>query len=127
MRLHSDDFKGMPLLNYDFMFRNHKINSFWTRSGFERSVNKLERRIINDLTNFEKYVVRWHKIFTPLKTTIDGNIVGLKNMTVDERLEKTRLTKMFNDARHKNKDYATNILKWIEVDDLTIKNILGNN
>jgi hypothetical protein len=34
---------------------------------------------------------------------------------------------MFTDARGDNKGFATNILKWIEVDDLTIKKILGNN
>jgi hypothetical protein len=57
MRIHSDDFKGMPLMNYDFMFKNHKFKSYWTKSGFARSIKNLELRIITDLTNFEKYVV----------------------------------------------------------------------
>ncbi len=34
MRLHSEDFRGIPLFNYDFMFREHKLSSYWTKSGF---------------------------------------------------------------------------------------------
>ena len=124
MRLHVDDYKGIPLLNYDSMFKNHKLNSYWTRWGLEKSVKKLENRIVVDLTNFEKYVFRWHKLYKPICTTIEGDIIGLKNMTINERLEKTRLTKNFYDSKIKNKNYAANILKWLEVDELEIKNIL---
>jgi len=125
MRLHVDDFKGMPLFNYDFMFREHKLKCFWTKSGFKKSVKRLEQRIVSDLTNFEKYVSRWHKLFKPLKTTIEGDIIGLKEMTIEEKLETTRLTKRFNEVKHKNKDEATKILKWLEVDELTTKSILN--
>lgn len=125
MRLHVDDFKGIPLFNYDSMFRNHKLKSSWTKFGFKKSVEKLEQRIETDLSDFDKYVRRWNKIFSPLKTTIDGEIIGLKNLTIDERLKITRLTKRFNEAKHKNKVYATNVLKWLEIDDLEIKKILS--
>ncbi|MBC7651235.1 MAG: hypothetical protein H7101_05755 [Deinococcales bacterium] len=111
MRLHSDDFKGIPLLNYDFMFRNHKLKSYCTKWGLERSIKKLEHRIVTDLTNFDKYVARWHKIFSPLQTTIEGEIIGHSNMSFDKRPEMTGLIKRFNDAKHKDKKHATSILK----------------
>jgi hypothetical protein len=31
MRLHVDDFRGIPLFNYDFMFRNHKLATYFTK------------------------------------------------------------------------------------------------
>jgi hypothetical protein len=88
-------------------------------------VKKLEQRIVSDLTNFEKYVSRWYKLFKPLKTTIEGDIIGLKEMTIEEKLETTRLTKRFNEVKHKHRDEATKILKWLEVDELTTKSILN--
>jgi hypothetical protein len=124
MRLHSDDFKGIPLFNYDFMFRNHKLSSFWTKKGFEKSIKKLEQRIVADLTNFEKYVIRWHKLFKPIKTTVDGKIIGFESMTLNEKLEVTRLAKTFNEEKKKDKKQAAITLKWLDFDDLTIKSIL---
>ena len=124
MRLNSDDFEGVPLFNYDFMFRNHKLDSYLTKSGYKKSINKLQNRIIADLSNFEKYIKRWHKKFTPLQTTIEGKIVGLTNMTVDQRLELTGLTKQFKEANIKYKEHAKNILTWLEVDELEIKKII---
>ncbi|MEA5426537.1 hypothetical protein [Arcicella lustrica] len=125
MQLNVDDFKGIPLLNYDFMFRSHKLAHFWTKRGFEKSLRKLEFRIVEDLSNFEKYIDRWHKMYNPLNTTIEGNIIGFEKMTINERLEATRLTKRFNDTKYKNNAEAMYILKWLDVDDLTIQNILG--
>lgn len=124
MRLNSDDFKGVPLFNYDFMFRNHKLESYLTGSGYKKSVNKLHNRITADLNNFEKYIKRWHKKFTPFQTTIEGKIIGLTNMTVDQRLELTGLTKQFKEANIKYKEHAKNILTWLEVDESEIKRII---
>jgi hypothetical protein len=125
MRLHVNDFKGMPLVNYDFWFKNHKLKSYFTKNGFDKSVKKLSNRIERDLTDFDKYVSRWFKLHNPMPTTIEGKIKGLNAMTVNERLYITGLMKQFEEAKHKNKEYATNILKWLEVDELSIKTILG--
>ena len=126
MRLHIDDFRGIPLLNYDFMFREHKLKCYWTKWGFKKRVKQLEQRMVTDLTNFQKYVERWYKLYTPLRTTIEGEIIGLKEMTVADRLEATRLTKRFYQARDKDKSEAAKILKWLEVEDLTIDSILNS-
>jgi hypothetical protein len=124
MRLNTGDFKGIPLLNIDFMFRNHKLNSSFTKWGYNRSAKKLERRIINDFSNFEKFIGRWNSLFKPLKTTADGEIVGLKNMTLNERLEVTRLKDRFKEAKIKHKQHAENMLRWIEIEESKIKRII---
>lgn len=124
MRLHVDDFKGIPLFNFDFNFRNHQLTKFFTKSGLQKSVKKLSKRIEKDLKYFKKYEHRWFHLFTPLKTTVEGKIVGLNAMTVNERLHITGLTKQFEEARRKNKEYAANILTWLEVDKSSINKIL---
>ena len=65
MRLHVNDFKGTPLLNYDFWFKNHKLKGYFTKAGFNKSIEKLGKRIEIDLTNFNKYVERWFKLHKP--------------------------------------------------------------
>lgn len=116
MRLHVDDFKGIPLFNYDFMFKNHKLKFFFTKNGFDKSVKKLSTRIENDLTDFNKYVKRWNKIHKPIITTVEGKIEGLNNMTVNERLYASGLMNEFDKAMRKDKQRAIQILKWLQVD-----------
>ena len=124
MRLNVNDFKGVPLFNFDFMFRNHKLRSSFTKWGFNRNSKKLEKRIIADFNNFEKYVGRWNNLFEPLKTSVEGEIIGLKNMTIIERLEVARLKEKFKEAKIKHKEHAENMLRWIEIEENEIKQIM---
>jgi hypothetical protein len=127
MRLHVDDFKGVPLLNYDFMFRQHKLSSYLTKRGFERSEKKLGNRIEKDLANINKYLVRWHKLHKPVSVTNEGKVERLATMTVSERLDAFNLTEKFGRARIADREYAIKILKWLEVDDTLIKKALDPN
>ena len=124
MRLNIDDFKGIPLLNFDFMFRNHKLNSSLTKWGFTRNLKRLKRILEADFKSFEKYIDRWNNLFKPVMTTVEGEIIGLKSMNLNERLEIARLTEKFKEAKIKYKEQAENILKWIEIDESEIKKIM---
>jgi len=75
MRLRCDDFKGPPLLNYHYMFRNHKIKSYLTKSGLTRSANDLSKIIGSDLTDIDYFVKRWHDLHQPATTTWEGHPV----------------------------------------------------
>jgi hypothetical protein len=124
MRLNVDDFKGIPLFNFDFIFRNHKLKSPLTKWGFNRNQKRLKRILKADLKNFEKYIDRWNNLYKPLMTTVEGEIVGLKSMNLNERLEIARLTEKFKEAKIKYKEQAKNMLKWVEIDDSEIKSIM---
>lgn len=76
MRLHVDDIKGPPILDYNHMFRNHKIKSYHTRIGLEKRAEELGRIIESDLTNIDSFVKRWHEIHQPLTTTWEGTPVA---------------------------------------------------
>ncbi|MEJ8803291.1 hypothetical protein [Pontibacter sp. H249] len=74
MRLGIDDIKGPPILNYDFMFRKHKIGSYYSKYGFSKSVKQLKRIIETDLNNIEYFVQRWYEIHKyPIITTWEGH------------------------------------------------------
>jgi hypothetical protein len=46
MRLKSDDITGSPFLNYDYMFKNHKIKSYHTKAGLQTGHRSWERSLI---------------------------------------------------------------------------------
>ncbi|MCR9014604.1 hypothetical protein [Aquiflexum gelatinilyticum] len=73
MRLRSDDIKGMPLLDYHFMFGGHKIRSYHTKTGYDREIRKLNNRIEKDLNNIDSFVERWHELHKPNLTDWKGN------------------------------------------------------
>lgn len=76
MRLRSDDFKGIPLFNTV----HHKISTFFTKGGYQRSIRQLSKLIENDLININHSINKWHKLHKPLITTWDGKIwVGQTN------------------------------------------------
>lgn len=77
MRLRSDDIKGMPLLDYHFMFGGHKIRSYHTKIGYDREIRELSKRIEKDLTNIDSFVERWHKLHQPNLTDWQGNRISL--------------------------------------------------
>ena len=73
MRLRLDDIKGMPLLDYQFMFGGHKLRSYHTKSGFNQRVKELSNRIEQDLTNIDDFVNRWHELHQPNIVDWEGN------------------------------------------------------
>jgi len=125
MRFHTNDFQGIPLFNYDFRSNHHKLKRFFTQKGLDSRVKKLGDKIEKDLNDIDKYIMRWHKIYHPIPTTVDGKIEGLGGMTVNERLYISNLSGIFEKAKRNNKDYAATILKWLEVDEASIKKIIG--
>jgi hypothetical protein len=72
MRLRSDDVKGVPLFDFNFMFRNHKVYSYYTQKGLKRRVNQLGNRIEKDLFNINDFVKRWHELHKINKTSWEG-------------------------------------------------------
>ncbi|SFU44811.1 hypothetical protein SAMN04487941_0821 [Pontibacter akesuensis] len=74
MRLRVDDIKGPPILDSDFMFREHKIGSYYSKYGFSKRVKQLKRIIETDLNNIENFVQRWYKMHKrPIVTTWEGH------------------------------------------------------
>ncbi|MGC3943795.1 MAG: hypothetical protein QM762_04510 [Chryseolinea sp.] len=124
MRLHSDDIKGIALFSYDFRAQNHKLKSYFTKSGFERRANDLGNHIEKDLRNIDSFVRRWHELHKPMVTTWEGQIPGFDAMTVTERLEASRLLPEFEVAAQKDKGRARQILGWLKVDGQTIEQLV---
>lgn len=77
MRLRSDDIKGMPLLDYHFMFGGHKIRSYHTKIGYDREIRELSKRIEKDLTNIDSFVERWHELHQPNLTNWEGKRISI--------------------------------------------------
>jgi hypothetical protein len=65
MRFHSDDVKGPPLFNYNFMFRAHKLKKYFIKSGLERNARSLGNRIAKDLGNLNYFINRWKELHKP--------------------------------------------------------------
>jgi hypothetical protein len=72
MRLKSDDIKGPPILSYNFMFRNHKIKSYYTKVGLAKRANQLGEIIEKDMNEIDSFVKRWYEIHKPLATSWEG-------------------------------------------------------
>lgn len=72
MRLKSDDVVGPPILNYQFMFRNHKLKSYNSKTGLAKRAEQLGKIIESDLSNIDRFVKRWHEIHKPMETTWEG-------------------------------------------------------
>lgn len=73
MQLRVDDITGPPILNYSFWFENHKLKSYYTKSGLKKRAEELGKIIESDLSNIDHFVKRWHEIHKPMLTTWDGN------------------------------------------------------
>jgi hypothetical protein len=69
MRLRVDDFKGMPLFN----FVEHKLKSFSSESGLNKSAEALGSLIEKDLTNIDSFIKRWHELHQINITDWTGN------------------------------------------------------
>jgi hypothetical protein len=76
MRLRSvDDYKGPPLF-YMMFLPEHKIGSYYTKSGYEAALAKLKKLIKSDMENMNDFVKRWHELHKPNVTDWEGNIVS---------------------------------------------------
>lgn len=73
MQLRNDDVKGAPILDFNFMFRNHKIYSYYTQKGLKQRAIQLGNRIEKDLLNIDDFIKRWHEMHTINKTDWQGN------------------------------------------------------
>jgi hypothetical protein len=74
MRLRSDDYKGPPLF-YMMFLSEHKIGSYYTKSGYEAELAKLKKLIKSDMENIDSFVKRWHELHKPNLTDWEGNII----------------------------------------------------
>lgn len=72
MRLHSDDIKGIPLFNYNFMADHHRLKRYFTNAGRKRRAAQLGDRIEKDLNNINCLVQRWHELHKPKVTNWEG-------------------------------------------------------
>jgi hypothetical protein len=76
MRLRSvDDYKGPPLF-YMLFLPEHKVGSYFTKSGYEAEINKLKKLIKSDMENIDDFVKRWHEVHKPNLTDWEGNIIA---------------------------------------------------
>ena len=62
MQPYVDDFKGIPLFNYGFNFRDHKLKSFYTEKGYKKRVLQFRALIKDDYENIDKFFSRWHNL-----------------------------------------------------------------
>jgi hypothetical protein len=72
MQFRIDDIKGPPILDYNHMFRSHKIKSYYTKSGLEKRADELAKIIESDLNNIDSFISRWHELHQPMVTSWDG-------------------------------------------------------
>ncbi|MFN5308254.1 MAG: hypothetical protein ACK5C0_02230 [Candidatus Kapaibacterium sp.] len=79
MRLRSDDYKGPPLF-YMLFLPEHKVGSYYTKSGYEAEINKLKKLIKSDMENIDDFVKRWHELHKPNITDWEGNIISRTNL-----------------------------------------------
>lgn len=76
MRLRSvGDYKGPPIF-YMMFLPEHKIGSYYTKSGYEAELTKLKKLIKSDMENIDDFVKRWHELHKPNITDWEGNIIS---------------------------------------------------
>ncbi len=75
MRLRLDDIQGPPLFDYNFIFRKHKIGSYFTKSGLGKRLKQLSKIIERDSDNIEHFIERWQEMHEPLVTTREGHLI----------------------------------------------------
>lgn len=74
MRLRNDDYKGPPLF-YMLFLPEHKIGSYYSKSGYETEIKKLKKLIKSDMKNIDDFVKRWYELHNPNITDWEGNII----------------------------------------------------
>ncbi len=74
MRLRSEDYKGPPLF-YMFFLPQHKVGTYYTKSGYGIEIQKLKKLIKSDMENIDGFLKRWHELHKPNVTDLEGNIM----------------------------------------------------
>ena len=72
MLLRSDDYKGPPIF-YMIFLPEHKIGSYYTKSGYETKLKKLKILIQSDMKNINEFIKRWHELHSPNTVNLDNN------------------------------------------------------
>ena len=72
MLLRSDGYKGPPIFNMIFL-PEHKIGSYYTKSGYETKLKKLKILIQSDMKNINKFIKRWHELHKPNTVNLENN------------------------------------------------------
>jgi hypothetical protein len=75
MRLRKDDYKGPPIFYMTFL-PEHKIGSYYSKSGYEAEITKLKKLIKSDMENIDSFVKRWHELNKPNITDWEGNVIN---------------------------------------------------
>ncbi|MCP9768760.1 hypothetical protein EGI22_12610 [Lacihabitans sp. LS3-19] len=74
MRLRVDDSRGIPVLNLD-LFKQHKIRTYFTKTGLIRELERLGNLLEDDLLSIDSFIKRWHEMHNPTMTDWEGNII----------------------------------------------------
>ena len=74
MRLRSDDYKGIPLF-YMLFCEEHKIGSFYTKSGYQKRLQELSTLIAKDMNNIDSFIKRWKEMYPPNITNWEGESI----------------------------------------------------
>ncbi len=120
MRINHDNYQGIPLFNSKS--NRHKLSR--SIAGYKKSVKDLRTNIQNDLSNIDSFVKRWHEISKPLQVDWNGRIYGIEDMTIEQRLESASLKERFYNVVKKDVLEAERILKWLEADEKSIRNMI---
>lgn len=56
-------------------FPEHKIKSFYSKSGLEKRTEELGRLIEQDLMNIDSFVKRWHELHQANIVDWEGNLI----------------------------------------------------
>ena len=75
MRLKINGYKVMPLLR-DMFVKQHKLGSYYTKSGFENRLIELGNVLEEDLNNIYHFVKMWQELHKPLITNWDGILMS---------------------------------------------------
>lgn len=65
MRLPADEIKTPYFFSRRSWFDQHKLGTYYTKSGLNKRVTELGNTIHNDLSNIDHFVKLWHQRFKP--------------------------------------------------------------
>ena len=120
VRINQDNYQGIPLFNFNS--NRHKLSR--SIAGYKKSVKDLRTNIRSDLLNIDLFFKQWQKIYKPLRVDWNGRMYGIEDMTIEERLELASLKERFYDVVKKDVSEAERILKWLEADEESIRNMI---